>query len=181
MVEHFQHLKIGINMDINELRSNYDILSEYKEPLINIPNKPEKGLILLVGSSGSGKTTILKSWFKNIDDIIFDNTKSVIENFSTIEKGNELLRALGLKSIPTWFRPSNTLSNGEYHRAKCALSLDRGYEYLDEFTSVVDRDTAKALSWCLRKHHNTTSGLLVVATCHRDIEEWLCPDMIYDT
>jgi GNAT superfamily N-acetyltransferase len=162
--------------ELQVLRENYDVV-DYTESKIPIPNKPESGLILLVGSSGSGKSTILNSWFKS-EVIIFDD-KSVIENFSSIDTGEKLLRATGLRSVPTWFRPFNTLSNGEAHRAYCAKCLDMGIAFIDEFTSVVDRDTAKSLSVSLRSHHQ--KGLLVVASCHRDIDEWLCPDEVYDT
>jgi len=162
---------------LEELKMNYDV-SEHTEEKIVIPELPESGIILIVGSSGSGKSTILK---KTLGEsfVEFDNSKSVIENFSSLENGERLLKSTGLRSIPTWFRPFNTLSNGEAHRAYCALSLDRNIEYIDEFTSVVDRDTAKSLSNCIRKNFN--GKRLVIATCHRDIEEWLLPDVIYDT
>jgi len=163
-------------MTIDELKKNYDVVN-FVEGSIPIPKKPESGLVLIKGSSGSGKTTILKSW-TNAGNVQFDNTKSVIENFSSIENGDELLRAFGLKSIPTWFRPYHTLSNGEAHRAFCALSVDHKVECIDEFTSTVDRNTAMSLSVALRKW--VSNQLLIVASCHIDIEEWLCPDHIYD-
>ena len=165
--------------NIDEIKDNYDV-TLYQESPIVIPEKPESGLILLVGSSGSGKSTILKKWFGTNSEVLFDNTKSVVENFTTLDNGVSLLQSFGLRSIPTWFRTYNTLSNGESHRAYCAKSIDNGNKYIDEFTSVVDRDTAKSLSWTLKKAHKE-GELLVVASCHRDITEWLCPDMIYDT
>jgi ABC-type lipoprotein export system ATPase subunit len=163
---------------LQELKSNYDV-SNFKEYNIVIPEKPSGGIVLLVGNSGSGKSTILKNWFPNITPISFDNSISVVENFKTIETGETLLKAFGLRSIPTWFRPFNTLSNGESHRAYCAKSIDADMPFIDEFTSVVDRDTAKSLSASIRKWYS--EGLLVLATCHQDVEEWLCPDVIYDT
>lgn len=162
---------------IEDIKINYDLI-DYRESPIKIPTKPESGLVLLVGSSGSGKSTILKSWF-NIKEVEINNNLCTLENFSSLDKGQELLKAFGLRSIPTWFRPPKTLSNGEYHRFYCAKCIDIGIEYIDEFTSVVDRDTAKSLSNSLRKWFK--GGLLVIASCHRDIEEWLLPDIIYDT
>lgn len=163
-------------MTIEELKNQYDV-SNYIETKIPIPNKPDTGLVFIKGSSGSGKTTILRAWGHN-KSIEFDNTKTVIENFSSPEAGDKLLRAFGLRSIPTWFRPASTLSNGEYHRALCALCVDSGVVFIDEFTSTVDRNTAKSLAVSLRKF--TKNRLLVVASCHDDIEEWLCPDTVYD-
>lgn len=162
--------------ELEKLKMNYDVTEHVEEP-VTIPKMPESGLILIVGTSGSGKSTIVRNWFE--ESCVRFDSRAVIENFSSLKKGEALLKAVGLRSIPTWFRPFNTLSNGEQHRATCALSLDRGVKYLDEFTSVVDRDTAKSLSASLRRYHS--GGLLVVATCHRDVEEWLCPDIIYDT
>jgi ABC-type lipoprotein export system ATPase subunit/GNAT superfamily N-acetyltransferase len=165
---------------IAQLKQNYDV-TDHTEERVAIPEKPKEGLVLLVGSSGSGKSTILRHWFDTFleDDISISRDKMVIENFSSLERGEELLKSFGLRSIPTWFRPYHTLSNGEAHRAYCALSVDRGRQYIDEFSSVVDRDTAKSLAVSVRKFH--TKGLLVIATCHRDVEEWLCPDVVYDT
>lgn len=162
---------------IEDIKEMYDIVGHNEEP-VNIPDKPENGLVLIVGSSGSGKSTILRNWFTTVD-INIDNSKTTIENFSSIDAGDSLLRAFGLRSIPTWFRPPSTLSNGEYHRFECAKSIDCGVKYIDEFTSVVDRDTAKSLANSLRKWFK--DGLLVVASCHHDIEDWLLPDIIYDT
>jgi ABC-type lipoprotein export system ATPase subunit/GNAT superfamily N-acetyltransferase len=168
---------MNIMNELDLLKRDYDIENHVEKP-VKIPSRPESGLVLVVGSSGSGKSTIIKNWFGEIEEPVFSDAP-VIENFSSISKGQELLKAVGLRSIPTWFRPFRTLSNGEKHRALCALMIDNGHYVFDEFTSVVDRDTAKSLSATLRKWHK--DGLMVVATCHRDVEEWLCPDVIYDT
>lgn len=145
-----------------------------------IPKLPKSGLILIKGTSGSGKSTILRNY--GLENCYFDNSKSIIDNFSSHERGEELLIACGLRSIPTWRRSLNNLSNGEAHRAICAKTLDEGKDYLDEFTSVVDRFTAKSLSVAMRRFYNNSDMTrLIIATCHDDVEEWLCPDHIYDT
>jgi ABC-type lipoprotein export system ATPase subunit/GNAT superfamily N-acetyltransferase len=166
-------------MNVEQIKKNYDVVDHIEEK-IKIPRKPEKGLVLLVGKSGSGKTTILKNWFNEIPSISFDLDKALIENFNSIESGEEFLKISGLRSIPTWFRKYETLSNGEKHRATIARILENKKICVDEFTSTVDRDTAKSLSLGLRKHISKES-LFVVSTCHSDIEEWLCPDIVYDT
>jgi GNAT superfamily N-acetyltransferase len=73
------------------------------------------------------------------------------------------------------------LSNGEYHRFEIALGLDQGNHIIDEFTSVVDRDTAKSLALSVRKYFDRNPGVLYIASCHRDIIDWLDPDWVYDT
>jgi len=164
---------------IEEIRTKYDI-KDYVESKIVVPELPTDGIVLIVGTSGSGKTTILQT----VDDprsIVVDNTKPVIENFTTPERGEELLLACGLRTIPAWFRPPNTLSNGEYHRFEIAVGLDQGHCIIDEFTSVVDRDTAKSLALSVRKYFDRNPGVLYIASCHRDIIDWLDPEWVYDT
>ena len=164
---------------LETIRTRYDI-KDYVESPVKIPDLPDEGLVLIVGTSGSGKSTILGSL--NARSVL---TKSpcatVIENFSTAERGEELLMAAGLRSIPAWFRTPGTLSNGERHRFEMAMALDQGIECIDEFTSVVDRDTAKSLALSVRQWFNKNPGVLYIASCHRDIIDWLDPDWVYDT
>jgi ABC-type ATPase involved in cell division/GNAT superfamily N-acetyltransferase len=161
------------------IRQRYDI-RDYVETPVAIPDLPQVGIVLIVGTSGSGKSTILRS-LGHTQVVSVNPGSTVIENFSTAERGEELLLAAGLRSIPAWFRSPSTLSNGEYHRFEMALALDQGIQCVDEFTSVVDRDTAKALAYSVRKYHDQNPGVLYIASCHRDIVDWLDPDYIYDT
>ena len=166
---------------LDTIRAKYDI-KDYVETPVSIPDLPKDGIILIVGTSGSGKSTILRSLGEcKPPNIEFYN--SVIENFSTPEHGEELLLACGLRSIPTWFRTPHTLSNGEHHRFEMALALDQGINIVDEFTSVVDRDTAKGLALSIRKFYDQrgTDEPLYIASCHRDIIDWLDPEWVYDT
>ena len=135
---------------------------------------------MLFRSSGSGKTTILNTVFDQVP-LKIDNELTVIENFSSPERGEELLLACGLRTIPAWFRSPKTLSNGEYHRFEIAVGLDQGNRVIDEFTSVVDRDTAKSLALSVRKYFDKNPGVLYIASCHRDIIDWLDPEWVYDT
>jgi GNAT superfamily N-acetyltransferase len=60
--------------------------------------------------------------------------------------------------------------------------IDQQINVIDEFTSVVDRNTAKSLSLNIRKHFDELNlESLYIASCHRDIIEYLQPDYIYDT
>jgi hypothetical protein len=85
-----------------------------------------------------------------------------------------------LSSVPTWLRPFHTLSNGEQYRATLAYlvaSAKYGEVILvDEYTSVVDRDVAKAMSFALQKYIRRENKRIIVASCHYDILEWLMPD-----
>jgi ABC-type lipoprotein export system ATPase subunit len=152
--------------------------------LEHLPNNWNIGVIY--GGSGTGKTTILKKYFKKeIDKSYFDNSKSLISNFNWVEPKDAafLLSAMGLSSVPTWLRPFNTLSNGEQYRANLAYivgnSKDNEIILIDEYTSVVDRDVAKAMSNALQKYIRKTNKKIVLASCHFDIMEWLQPNWIY--
>jgi ABC-type lipoprotein export system ATPase subunit len=166
---------------LEEIKRKYDI-TDHRESEVVIPQLPQDGIVLIVGTSGSGKSTILRS-MGDLRQPTVDNSRTTIENFSTPERGEELLLACGLRSIPTWFRSPATLSNGEYHRFEMALSLDQGLTTVDEFTSVVDRDTAKSLALSIRKFYDRRGNTepLYIASCHRDIIDWLDPDWVYDT
>ncbi len=152
--------------------------------LENIPKDFNIGVVY--GGSGSGKTTILKNYFKKeFSSSLFDNSKSLISNFDWLEpeEAGLLLSAMGLSSVPTWLRPYSTLSNGEKYRANLAFVAGKAKEneiiLVDEYTSVVDRDVAKAMSNALQKYVRKTNKKIVLASCHFDIMEWLQPDWIY--
>ena len=166
---------------LETIKTKYDI-KDYKEARVEIPKLPADGIVLIVGTSGSGKSTILRS-LGELKQPRVDDEAHVIDNFSTPERGEELLLSCGLRTIPAWFRPPTTLSNGERHRFEMAVSLDQGINTIDEFTSVVDRDTAKSLAYSVRKYYDqqNTQTPLYIASCHRDITEWLDPDYVYDT
>jgi ABC-type lipoprotein export system ATPase subunit len=136
---------------------------------------------VILGSSGSGKTTILKRCGQ-LKEPNFDYEKPLISNFNWLEpkEATFVLTSIGLSSVPTWLRPFHTLSNGEQYRAKLAYliasSNDEEVILIDEYTSVVDRDVAKAMSFSLQKYIRRENKKIILASCHYDILEWLMPD-----
>ena len=91
---------------------------------------------------------------------------------------------MGLASVPTWIRPYNVLSNGEQYRARLAKLVcdnnDNDIIFIDEYTSVVDRNVAMAMSNALQKYVRKNNKRIILATCHYDVFDWLRPDWIYD-
>jgi len=136
---------------------------------------------VIYGSSGSGKTTILKELGK-LSKCEFSHNKPLISNFDwlTPKDATFLLTSMGLSSVPTWLRPFHLLSNGEQYRAELAYKVGKAKDseviLVDEYTSVVDRDVAKAMSFALQKYIRKTKKRIVLASCHYDIMEWLMPD-----
>ena len=144
----------------------------------NIPKQFKIGVI--VGSSGSGKSTLLKN-FGQEELPEWNETKSIISHFESPDEAINKLGAVGLNTIPSWYKPYHVLSNGEKFRADLARKL-KSNTVIDEFTSVVDRTVAKAASVSLSKYvKNNDVTNIVLATCHRDILEWLEPDWVIDT
>lgn len=149
---------------------------------IAMPNFPTDFQIgLIVGSSGSGKSTILKEKFGEPTSVEWDNSKAIVSNFNSFEEASNLFGAVGLNSIPTWCKPYNVLSTGEKFRADMARLLKDG-AVIDEFTSVVNREVAISCSCSISKYIKKT-GLknIVFASCHDDIIPYLDPDWVYNT
>lgn len=169
----------SLDIDINKKSEHHLIVDN-----INIPENWNIGVIY--GASGSGKTTLAKKMFG--DDcfkIVLDDSKPIInqfpEQYSYTECAN-LLNGIGLNSVPCWVRPVKTLSNGQRARAEAALLMVQNDEIvvIDEWTSVVDRTVAKAMSHCVQKFARKFNKKIILLSCHNDIIEWVNPDWVID-
>lgn len=131
---------------------------------------------LIVGTSGSGKTTMLRrmgeisrhDWLP--DRCIADHFSDPVDSLSGV----------GLSSVPSWLRPYHVLSTGEQHRADLAWTLAEGAGLVDEFSSVVDRNVARSSAHAVHRYVSAHGGQFVFASCHRDVIPWLRPDWIVD-
>ncbi len=137
------------------------------------------GIGVIVGASGTGKSTLLKT-FGQVEKHNWTGG-SIASHFASPVEANEKLSAAGLMSVPEWVKPFHVLSNGQQFRANLARSLHDN-AVIDEFTSVIDRNVAKASSTAMARYvrKNSIRGI-VLATCHRDILEYLEPDWVIDT
>lgn len=160
---------------------------QIKKWKINAPYDEKKWNIgLIVGSSGSGKSTILENHFGKEIDFTWTND-SVLDDFQEQLSINEITKAcsaVGFNTIPSWLRPYHLLSNGEQFRIKLARALieDNNNQpiIIDEFTSVVDRQVAKIGSHAVQKYIRNNDKQFIAASCHYDIVDWLQPDWIID-
>jgi ABC-type lipoprotein export system ATPase subunit len=147
------------------LYDNYDIQNkELTMTEVPIPSKEdmdamnasEWNIMLICGKSGSGKSTILRE-IGDIKPIEYDYQKAVISQFTNLteEEACDLLCGVGLASVPTWLRKPQELSNGERARldlCKAIYEAGKGQIiYVNEFTSVVNRDVAKSMSYALQR------------------------------
>lgn len=139
---------------------------------------------LIVGPSGSGKSTILRDQFGESLALTWGGS-SVIDDFSPALSVNDIsiaCQAVGFNTIPAWLRPFGVLSNGEKFRVEMARLLLEGGPLVavDEFTSVVDRQTAQIGAHAVQKWTRKQGKKFVAATCHYDLEEWLQPDWVLE-
>ena len=143
---------------------------------------------LIVGPSGSGKSTIARAMF---GDRVYrprqwPADRAVVDGFGprSIKEITRLLTAVGFSSPPSWIKPYSVLSNGEQFRCDLARALmgNEGVVAFDEFTSVVDRTVARAVSAAIAKgiRAGRIGCRFVAVTCHYDVTEWLAPDWVID-
>jgi len=152
---------------------------------IDFPQDWKIGLI--VGASGTGKTTIAKELFPDSYITQFEyNSDSVIDDMPkncSIEQITSMFNSVGFSSPPSWLKSYSVLSNGEKMRTDLAYSLLQNQDLIvfDEFTSVVDRNVAKIGSFATQKAIRKTNKKFIAVGCHYDVEEWLMPDWVFYT
>ena len=149
---------------------------------IAIPKFPDNYQIgLIIGSSGSGKSTILKKAFAEEEIVKWDPSIAIASHFNSFQEASDRFGAVGLNSIPTWLKPFDALSNGEKFRADLARKLKNNAS-IDEFTSVVNREVAISCSCSIEKYirKHDLHGI-TFCSCHDDIIPYLRPDWIYNT
>lgn len=141
---------------------------------------------LIIGASGSGKTTLALQMFgEAVFETLLDLSRPVIEQFDKSMSYEDCVNALtgiGLSQVACWIKPAGALSNGQKARAEAALQMCSGKEFIamDEFTSVVDRDVAKAMAFCVQRFARKQKKRIVLISCHYDVFEWLNPDWVID-
>lgn len=141
---------------------------------------------LIVGPSGSGKTQIASRLFAHAPEFTWSPDKALGDEFPpemNCWAVSEILSSVGLSSVPSWLRPYHVLSNGEQFRARMARIIasatpEDAPVFVDEFTSVVDRDVARAVSVTVTKTVRKRNLKVVFCSCHFDVTDWLQPDWI---
>lgn len=172
-------VKSMFDCDIDVVKKEFDV----NIPIENI----EWNVGLIVGASGTGKTTIAKTAFKDFKFFTGFEWKeqSIVDDFdqkNSAKEITEILSKVGFASPPDWLKPFHVLSNGQKMRAELArLILDCNQPFIyDEFTSVVDRQVACVGSAAIQKFIRKQNKQFIAVSCHYDIEEWLEPDWVFD-
>ena len=175
---------------VASVMGTFDLQSEnIKEHFCgNLDLPTEWSIGLIVGNSGTGKTTIAKELFPDAYITNFEYThESILDDMPknrSVEEITKALGSVGFSSPPSWLKPYDVLSNGEKMRCDLAraMLLDQNLFVFDEFTSVIDRKVAQIGSFAMQKAIRRHRGKQMIAvTCHFDVEDWLLPDWVFDT
>ena len=146
-------------------------------------------VVYITGSSGSGKSWLLKnifSKFKNslsIDDIKIDDNEILIEGVGKdLNDAIKKLNLAGLGDAFLYLRKYCQLSDGQKYRYAIAkfIDLDAKVWILDEFGAKLDRTTAKIVAYNLQKIARQLNKCVVCATTHEDLIDSLKPSLVIE-
>lgn len=154
------------------------------QSVMQLPENWKLGVI--VGNSGTGKSTIAKEMFNYTEPKAKDENKSVLDLFDTkteLKEITHILTLVGFASPKSWLKSYSVLSNGEKMRVDLALELLSSKQCIvfDEFTSVVDRNVAITMCQVINKLLPKINKQILLISCHSDILHYLDTDWIYDT
>lgn len=173
---------------VAQLYDQFDLkdnsIKEHFSGNIELPEDWNVGVI--VGKSGTGKTTIAKELFAEGFCQPKYKAKSVIDDFPKEAETKEVfsvLSSVGFSSPPSWLKPYEVLSNGEKMRVDLAMAILQKKEIIlfDEYTSVVDREVAQIGSLAVQKAVRRAGKKFIAVTCHYDVLNWLEPDWVFNT
>ncbi len=148
-------------------------------------------IVYVTGDSGSGKSVLLRALEKdiargmrlnsiNIADVEPELDKPLIETVGeTVEEGMELLAKVGLGDAFLFLRSYEQLSDGQKYRYRIAKMMESKAQFwiFDEFAAMLDRDTAKIVSFNLQKLARSESVCVLAATTHTDLAADLRPSV----
>lgn len=146
-------------------------------------------VVYITGQSGSGKSLLLRDLADKmradglkVTDLnaIELEERPVVELLGkTTSEALEILSLAGISDAWIYIRKPSELSDGQRYRLRLAMVLASGADVMiaDEFGAVLDRVTAKAVSYNMAKVARRNGTTFMVATTHDDMIEELAPDV----
>ncbi len=146
-------------------------------------------VVYIMGPSGAGKSVLLRELEQaigaresiNLTRIPLPLDRSVIDCFDdSIVASLRLLSMVGLSEVFSLLKPPCQLSDGQKYRFRLAQAMAsrRRFIFADEFSSELDRVTAAAVAFNVRKFAKRTGTTFVLASSHEDILIDLAPDVL---
>ncbi len=132
-------------------------------------------------ASGGGEAADPEGPLAVLDDVSTGGGAAVIDRFpGSLEDALRAVSVAGLNDAFLLLRPPGELSEGQRYRYRLAMLLagGAGTILIDEFCSTLDRRTARAVAYRVRKYATATGRTFVVATSHDDLAEDLRPDLV---
>ncbi|AUO14631.1 hypothetical protein [Priestia megaterium] len=145
-----------------------------------------EGITYVTGYSGTGKSTLLKSVSKKMNNSSYlsppqETGIPIIDLMGEdISKSMGFLNYVGLGEAYVYLTPYSNLSDGQKFRFQLAYALIKEPEFLiiDEFLSNVDRISAKIVSFNFQKICRKMKVKAIIATTHEDLIEAIAPDQL---
>jgi len=180
--------EVSNSFSVAKVKGMFDLSDEHsQEHFVGSIEYPDDWHIgVIVGTSGTGKSTIAKELFG--DDYFIEpefTNQSVLDDMPVkdVDMIVQTFNSVGFSSPPSWLKPYSVLSNGEKMRVQLAYAIlsDQETIVFDEYTSVVDRNVAQIGSAAIAKAVRKSGKKFIAVSCHYDILDWLEPDWVFDT
>lgn len=149
-------------------------------------------IVYITGQSGSGKSCVLRELSRlmneqglkvaNIDDVEFQDKPLIDQIGSNLQEALTTLSIAGLNDAYLFIRKPQELSDGQKYRFRLAKLIESKAQvwFADEFLAVLDRTTAKVISYNLQRIARKVNATVIVATTHNDMVEDLNPNITID-
>jgi hypothetical protein len=147
-------------------------------------------VIYITGQSGSGKSCLLREIGLALTNVgkkvaVMDEVqmldKPIIDQIGkTMTEATQLLALAGISDAYLFIRKPEELSDGQRYRFRLAklLESDADVWIADEFGAVLDRVTAKVVSYNCQKIARNHKKTLILATTHVDLIGELGPTLL---
>jgi len=153
----------------------------------------ERGDVVYInGQSGSGKSLALREIARqladqgmrvaNIDEIALEDVPLIDQIGTDTNDAVRLLSLAGLNDAYLLVRSPAELSDGQKYRFRLAKVIESGADVwvADEFCAVLDRETAKVVSFNVQRTARKAGATVIVATTHTDLVEDLKPSLVIE-
>ncbi|QGG47640.1 ABC transporter ATP-binding protein [Heliorestis convoluta] len=144
-------------------------------------------IVYITGDSGSGKSILLRELKQRIpngisnSELTINSDQPIIEAVGKdLEEAMYLLSLVGLNDAFIFLRKYSELSDGQKYRFQLAKLLESNANcyFIDEYCALLDRETAKVVSFNIQKICRKLGKTLIVATAHTDLADDLLPNLL---